>query len=190
MKKRFFVAKKSNSIAGLLQPLLAFYQSNVPLLPFMLKTLLAVIVNPTLLKDSSSASMLLKIDLLKVNDIHLGFAAEEEARKQVQKKKQVCELREQTQVSVRAIVEWSPLTCVIIRNVVVFDPRNMAASGAETLIKKLKPLTQKLVALRIINFQTADKALMQYRLLLGKEVIMSKDIFLNFNSRENHFDFK
>ena len=81
----------------------------------MLKTLLAVIVNPTLLKDSSSAAMLLKIDLnkednlLKVDDIHLGFVAEEEARKQVQKdtvkKKQVRELREQTQVFVRAIVE-------------------------------------------------------------------------------------
>ena len=195
-------------IAGLLQPLLAFYQSNVPLLPFMypdikamLKTLLAVIVNPTLLKDSSSAAMLLKIDLnkednlLKVDDIHLGFAAEEEARKQVQKdtvkKKQVRELREQTQVFVRAIVEKiaerSPLTSVIIRNAVVFDP-HMAASGAETLIKKLKPLTQTLVALRIINFQTADKALMQYRLLLGKEGIMSKDIFLNFNSREDRVD--
>ena len=125
----------------------------------------------------------------------MGFAAEE-ARKQVQKdavkRKQVRELREQTQVFVRAIVEKiaesSPLTCVIIRNVVVFDPRNMAASGAETLVKKLKPLTQKLVALRIINFQTADKALMQYRLLLGKEVIMSKDIFLNFNSREDRVD--
>ena len=126
----------------------------------------------------------------------MGFAAEEEARKQVQKdtvkKKQVRELRGQTQVFVRALVEKiaerSPLTSVIIRNAVVFDPRNMAASGAETLIKKLKPLTQKLVALRIINFQTADKALIQYRLLLGKEVIMSKDIFLNFNSREDRVD--
>ena len=29
---------------------------------------------------------------------------------------------------------------------------------------------------------------MQYRLLLGKEVIMSKDIFLNFNSREDRVD--
>ena len=196
-------------IASLFEPYLTFYQKDVPLFPFMyqdlkvmLKALLSVIVKPSLLKDTSTASKWLEIDLnnqdnfLKVEDIHLGFAAEEEIRKHLQKdtikKKDILELRKQTQILVKRVIskiaERSPLSSVIVRNALVFHPRIMVTYTAEKLTRKFKSLTQKLLQLNIINFQVADKALVQYKLLLTKEVITSKEKFLKFQINEDRVD--
>ena len=84
-------------IAGLLQPFLKIYQTDQPMLPFLLnrfrvpvKTLLENIINPIVLEKSKTSTELLNIKLddqknLKTNTVHVGFAATNEIQKQLQK---------------------------------------------------------------------------------------------------------
>lgn len=80
-------------IAGLLQPFLKIYQTDKPMLPFLfddlkslVKTLLTNIVDSNILEKSKTTKELLDIkldqnNLLKTNDVHIGFAASSEVRK-------------------------------------------------------------------------------------------------------------
>ena len=97
----------SESVAKQLQPFLAIFQSDNPLLPFMASTLQKIIaglmkrfVMADVLQKATSAVKLLKLDLtekktfLEINKVDIGFVAVDKLKKlQAEKKISDCQVR-------------------------------------------------------------------------------------------------
>ena len=64
----------------------------------------------------------------------------------------------------------------------------MAAKSHDLLKKKVKNLIQKIVTLKLINFETEDKALAQFGKFLANEATTEKKKFLDFKSAEQRLD--
>ena len=76
----------------------------------------------------------------------------------------------------------------IVCNSEAIYPKVMAAKSHDLLKKKVKNLIQKIVTLKLINFETEDKALAQFGKFLANEATTEKKIFFDFKSAEQRLD--
>ena len=168
-------------IAGIMKPYLTCYQGEGPMIPFMnddiLKfytSLLAIVVKLTVLSKCKNGLDLMKLDLaeddniLAPKKIHLGFAAEDVIIRlggDVETAK-VKTLRGEARAFVVATCKKlairNPLSYVIVRNSIVFNPKSILELSKEYLSVKIKKLMMKLVHLKKLPSKTADDALIQY----------------------------
>ena len=63
----------------------------------------------------------------------------------------------------------------------------MAAKSHDLLKKKVKNLIQKIVTLKLINFETEDKALAQFGKFLANKATLRRNFF-DFKSAEQRLD--
>ena len=130
-------------LAGKVQPFLLKYQTNKPMIPFMYRDLKLLITNLLRLfakKDKvKTGKKLVTINLhddanlLPLEDVEIGFAAEYDIKQMMQKdaitKSAIKEFRRKCVVFFRSmlekIFERSPITSDILKCAAVFDPSNL-----------------------------------------------------------------
>ena len=89
---------------------------------------------------------------------------------------------------VAKLAERSTINSVIVRNALVFDPNVMVKHTHENLIANFKTLTQAMVELKVLEFKTADGALLQYRQFLAKYLKHSMEKFIQFDREKERLD--
>ena len=103
-------------------------------------------------------------------------------------KSRLCEWTHVHLLPLNKISERNPLASVIVRTADVFDPKVMIATEEEVLKQKMKILTQRIVKLKIVTFNTAGNALQQYSAMLQNVLVASRDAYLSFNRKEQRLD--
>ena len=109
-------------------------------------------------------------NFVETKNLHLVFAAESELQNLFKcgkvNQEQVLNLRREALVFVRTciekVVEGNPLMAIVVRNSEVICPKMMATKRHDLLKKNVKNLIQKIVTLKIINFETGDKAMAKF----------------------------
>ena len=167
-------------IASILQPFLAKYQTPKPMIPYLYgdlskvyRSLLDVIVKEDLLEDCNGYQ-LPKVDIDKnlknEKDFTIGFVTQskikELKRKDTVTKEQLTDFYKNIKVCIKRLIlklnERCALNHVVVRNAVVFNPVLIIRSKIKYLKKKLKPILEHLVALKIIKASKCDKIVAQY----------------------------
>ena len=196
-------------MAGFLEPYLTCHQGEGPMIPFMdgdiqklYRGVLAVIVKPKVLDNCKNGLDLMKLDLkndeilIKSKKIHLGFAAEDAILKLSgdgdAEGEQVNTMREGAKKFVLAmchkLAARNPLSYVIVRNDICFNPKSILALGEDILCVKIKKLIMKLVHLNKIASNIADSALKQYREFLSDHVVLHKEKLLAYDRKTKRLD--
>ena len=127
-------------------------------------SLLGLIVKPKVIEEAQT-SALVKLaqnekNLVETKNGHLGFAAEIELQNPLKcgkvNQEQVLNLRMETLLFVRTciekVAEYNPL--IVVRNFETICQNVMATKSHNLLKKNVKNLIQKIVTLKIINFET------------------------------------
>ena len=167
-------------VASILQPFLKKYQCQKPMIPYlygdltkMYRSILKIIIKDDVVNETNGYQ-LPKLDkeenVKKGKDFNIGFATEgiikDIEKKDIVTKEQMKSFYENVETCVKAIIdklnERCPLTSVVVRNSVVFNPIMIVQSKVGPLIKKLKPLLQHLCSLKIIQSFKCDKIISQY----------------------------
>ena len=86
------------------------------------------------------------------------------------------------------VAERNPLMSIVVRNSEAICLKMMATKSHDLLKKNVKNLIQKIVTLKLINFETEDKALAQFGKFLANEATTEKKKFLDFKSAEQRLD--
>ena len=168
-------------LAGLLQPFLTAFQGDGLMLPYLCSSikelvvsLLGLILRPKVIEEAqTSASVKLaqnEKNLVETKNVHPEFAAEIELQNLLKygkvNKELVLNLRREALVFVRTciekVAEGNPLMAIVVRNSEVICPKMMATKRHDLLKKNVKNLIQKIVTLKIINFETGDKAMAKF----------------------------
>ena len=178
-------------IASHLQPYVTRYQKDMLMLPFLNADvkdlsvkLLVFIIKLEILKNYNTSLELTKIDLLdkdmflKKKNVHLGFAAEQELR-QLRLKDSVAldninKCRKETMQFDLTVLEKffarSPMKSAIVRNVSLFNPKQMVSEKPDQLKEKLKKLLHHLIYLNQVTTTLAENSLSQYMSFLQSDV--------------------
>lgn len=194
-------------MAGILELYLTCHQGESPLVPFMdgdlrrlLKSVLAVVVQPKVLEKCKTGLDMIRLDLddekslITPKKMHLGFAAEDEIVKLggQTNTEAVDNLKQGAFKFVVAMLEKlqnrNPLASSIVRNSVVFNPKSIASLTSDNLNTRMKYLIAKLVGLQKIQSSLGDKALAQYRDFLSEFVPLNKEKFVSFKRDEKRLD--
>ena len=185
VKDAFSVAKFQffSFIASILVPFLKFYQTDMPMIPYMsddLKLLITsvvrLIMKPSVIENCKSAADLTKIDLwkkdnlLKYSEINIGFSAEallaaltkadQITAAEIKIFRKSCAMFLLS--TLEKIIERSPLRSVIVRNSSCFQPNMTPRTLPETNIRKLKVILQHMISLTIISSEVGDKVVSQF----------------------------
>ena len=194
-------------LTGLHQPFLAAFQGDGPILPYLCSnvkelvvSLLGLIVRPKVIKEAQT-SALVKLaqnekNLVETKNVHLGFAAESELQNLLKcgkvNQEQVLNLRRKALVFVRTciekVAERNPLMSIVVHNSEAICLKVMATKSHDLLKKNVKNLIQNIVTLKLVNFETGDKALAQFGKFLANEATTEKKKFLDFKSAEQRLD--
>ena len=194
-------------LAGLLQPLLTAFQGDGSMLPYLCSSikeliifLLGLIVRLKVI-EKAQISALVKLaenekNLVETKNVHLGFAAESELQNLLKcgkvNQEQVLNLGREAVVFVRTcfekMAECNPLRSIVVCNSEAICLKVMATKSHDLLKKNVKNLIQKTVTLKLIKFETGDKALAQFGKFLANEATTEKKKFLDFKSAEQHHD--
>ena len=86
------------------------------------------------------------------------------------------------------VAERNPLMSIVVRNSEAICLKMMATKSHDLLKKNVKNLIQKIVTLKLINFETGDKALAQFGKFLANEATTEKKIFFDFKNAEQRLD--
>ena len=155
-----------------------------------------MIATPNAIEESQTSSLVNvaqdKKNLSETRNIHLGFAAETELQNLLKCEKideeQVLQLRREALVFIRTcldkLAERNPLVSSIVRNSEAIDPQVMATKTHDVLKKKVKNLIQRIVTLKLIEFETGDNALTDFAKFDVKLQMTSRS-FLSSNERNN-----
>ena len=135
-------------------------------------------------------------NLVETKNVHLGFAAESELQNLLKcgkvNQEQVLNLGREAVVFVRTyfekMAECNPLRSIVVCNSEAICLKVMATKSHDLLKKNVKNLIQKTVTLKLIKFETGDKALAQFGKFLANEATTEKKKFLDFKSAEQHHD--
>ena len=68
------------------------------------------------------------------------------------------------------VAERNPLMSIVVRNSEAICPKVMATKSHDLLKNNIKNLIQKIVTLKLINFETGDKALAQFGKFLANSI--------------------
>ena len=194
-------------LAGLLQPFLGAFQGDGPMLPYLCSSvkelvvsLLGLIVRPKVIEEAQTSALVKLVqnekNLVETKNVHLGFAAESELQNLLKcgkvNQEQVLNLREEALVFVRTgiekVIECNPLMSIVVRNSEAICLKVMATKSHDLLKKNVKNLIQKIVTLKLINFETGDEALTQFGKFLANEAATEKKKILNFKSAGQRLD--
>ncbi|KAL2098320.1 hypothetical protein ACEWY4_007527 [Coilia grayii] len=171
------------SIAKELEPFLAMYQTDKPMLPFLcgdmvklIKGLMGRFVVATHLQEASSPLKLLEVPFQdstlhkNASQIDIGFAADTNL-KQVQSSKKVSE-RQALEVRLdckrllitllEKLLKKAPLQHSLVRNMQCLDPAHMARSK-EQCVKQMTRMLHTLVQSKHIDEGVCDDALREFR---------------------------
>ena len=86
------------------------------------------------------------------------------------------------------VAERNPLMSIVVRNSEAICPKVMGTKSHDLLKNNIKNLIKKIVTLKLINFETGDKALAQFGKFLANEATTEKKKFLDFKSAEQRLD--
>ena len=192
-------------IAGKVQPFLLKYQTNKPMIPFMYHDLKLLITNLSRLfvkKDKvKTGKKLVTINLhddanlLPLEDVEIGFAAEYDIKQMMQKdaisKSAIKEFRRKCVVFVRnmleKIFERLPITSDILKCAAVFDPSNLVLARG-TLMKIFKTLLTELVELKIISVSHGDNVLQEFSNFYDEERVLHLKQFKEYSEKDQRLD--
>ena len=158
-------------------------------------SLLGLIVRPKVIKEAQT-SALVKLaqnekNLVETKNVHLGFAAESELQNLLKcgkvNQEQVLNLRRKALVFFK-FSERNPLMSIVVHNSEAICLKVMATKSHDLLKKNVKNLIQNIVTLKLINFETGDKALAQFGKFLANEATTEMKKFLDFKSAEQLLD--
>ncbi|XP_047140612.1 uncharacterized protein LOC124815840 [Hydra vulgaris] len=195
-------------VASILEPYLLAYQTDKPMIPFMysdleklLRTILSLFVKQNVIDNSCISVQLKEVDfhkkdnLLKGNQIKLGFAAE--TRLAALRKKDIITIadiqsfhKDCTNMYVQLIEKFmdrTPLGSIIVRNSQVFNPNAMVVMTQEDAEKKCKSLLTHLISLKYVSPIFSDKAINQFADFF-RESRVYQDIFHEFNRERDSLD--
>ena len=106
--------------------------------------------------------------------------------------KQVAKMKDDARIFIKTIInkmsEGNPMSTVIARSVDAFDPKIIVNEGKDKLKRKVKSLIQKLVGLKLIEFNSGDEAIAEYSKCLMSEAIQSREKFIDFKRDECRLD--
>ena len=197
-------AKLANflSVAKQLTPFLTKFQTDKPMLPFLcsdlanlVRALMSRFIKSAILSEAKTISKLIAIDVTKrenhvdYSKLDLGFSTEQILKNLVTGKKlsdrQAMEFRMEAKsflvVVVKKILEKSPLSFTLSRNMVLLDPRNMIPDKLEENKPKLKVLLRVLIEAKRLTNDDADVVLRQYEQFVLDIVSQSAGEFKNFD---------
>ena len=168
-------------IAMYLLPFLGNYQTDRPIIPFMMsdlssviKGLVQIIVKPQIIQ-AAQGSKLFSVDLddedtfVTYSKVEIGFSTEKALKQAVKDKKvsdrQVLEFRLECKGFVvkvlKKLLEKCPVTYALVRNLSVLDPREMASKG-NACKSKLKKVLSHLVSCDKVQKRDCDEVIRQY----------------------------
>ena len=137
-------------------------------------SLLGLIIRPKVIEEAQT-SALVKLaqnvkNLVETKNVHPGFAAEIELQNLLKcgkvNRELVLNRRREALVFVRTciekVAEHNPLMAIVVRNSEAICLKMMDTKRHDLLKKNVKNLIQKFVTLKIINFETGDKALAKF----------------------------
>ena len=144
MQDPFVISKLmfSSFFCGLAEPYLKVFQSDRPMVPFIyskvksaIQLLLSVIVKPSIIEKSTTATDLKNINLsseenlLPINDVEMGFEVKKELKELIKKDNGSAKNRKFCEESrsvicdiVIKLFEESPVLCKMVRFTTVSDP--------------------------------------------------------------------
>ena len=195
------------STASIMLPYLQIFQSDAPLVPFViseLQTLLEMLMGKFVkwkeLEKLDSASKISQFDVslsehhVASKDIDVGFAAKS-FDKLIKDKKvsdlQVLEFRKECQAmlvgTVTKIQEWSPLKFSLARKLISVDPR-LIATNPESAIKMFQQALQQLIEAWWNTPGEGDTILAQFRRFIAEAQKYNKDKFASFQHENMWLD--
>ena len=195
------------SIANLLQPFLATFQTDTPMIPFLhtevekvMKGLMERFVKPALL---SAAKTCTSIDITKDNNlcsydkIDIGFSANKILKELTAGKKvsdrQAMAFRMETKSFLVAIVTHllvkSPLKYSLTKNLSAFDPRLMGvASKRESNKAQFRNIVDKVIQAGRFPEVDADRAVSEYVDFIDNVAVKCHSEFAAFNTASGRVD--
>ncbi|CAH3148926.1 unnamed protein product [Pocillopora meandrina] len=191
------------SMAKQLQPFLAIFQSDNPLLPFMASTLQEMIVGlmkryvkAGVLQKATSAVKLLKLDLsdvknfLEIKKVDIGLVAVDKLKK-LQADKKIYQFKSEFQSFLTTIVgklfEKTPIAYTLARNLTCLDP-NLIVTDKEGCCAKFNVVLSKLVKCSRLNIRDCDPLVLQYSEFLDLAIKAEKSAFEEFNFKVDRLD--
>lgn len=194
----------SLTVAGELEPFLAFFQAERPLSVFLfeeLKSMLDIIlerlVRADVLKEKSTAAEKMKIDLKEESNLtpvakmNLGHSAEAILKKsttldapEVRKLRQAA--REFLVALVEKIKERSPLKYKLTKYISSLSPTQIANSRSNCLHALFNKLCAHFVECKLIPGELADKAERSYKEFIKSNTV--KERMANFDMRVDRLD--
>ena len=192
-------------IAGQLQPFLASFQSDKPLVPFLsselsnlIRSLMRRFVKKDILSEASTADKLVKLAITN-KSIHVNYKKgdigilTEKALKESAgaSEKQVLEFRLQCKAFLiellQKVLTKCPISYSLVRNLSALNPREMA-TDADHCISKFKKVVSQLVAVRRIIESDCDALIQEYTRFLDNIPAFGSEKFSNFNLSTDGLD--
>ena len=200
-------------IASELQPFLANYQTDKPMVCFLatdlstlLRALMRRFIKDDVLSEATTVEKLMVVDVEEKSNhksykkIEVGFCTEnalKDARAKAQKvgcsisDKQLMSFMLQCKSFLIAIMKKLILKCPLfyslVRNMVALDPREMAAN-ANICRGKFKRILTVLVNSNKVRDENCDNVLQQYSTFLDRVPIIGSDLFSSFNPNVHRVD--
>ncbi|XP_048577470.1 uncharacterized protein LOC116618576 [Nematostella vectensis] len=196
------------SVASQLQPFLTAFQSDNPILPFLVSRLQKVIqslmkrfIKPDVLQQANSPIKLAKFDLsnkenyLDDKKVDVGFVAQAKIRKLLLDKKvsglQAFQFRNEFRDFMKSVVskllEKTPIAYSVARNLAFLDPAEIV-EDKEGSISKFKVVLKKMVEYKRVQMPDCDALVHQYTDFADKAVLAHKEVFLKFNFVKDRLD--
>ena len=166
-------------IAKFLLPFLESFQSDKPLVPFLaseLYSILSSIIEPIVTRsimDSLTVSSFSSLDLdddkvlVTSKKVAIGFAANDILKKLKLSEAKVIEFKTECRTfyatAAKKIIERSPLSRAIVRNMVCLNPKTVSTEDCSALIKKFEIILSKLVALNRLGTDACDDLIKEYK---------------------------
>ena len=146
--------------------------------------LLQLIIKPEIFENYNTSLELTKVDLsdknmfLKKKNVHLGSVAEQELRQLRLRDSVTLDsrnkfIKEATQFVLTLLEKFfarSPTKSTIVRNVSVFNLKQMVSGKSDQLKEKLKKLLHHLIYLNQVTTSSAENSLSQYMSFLQNDV--------------------
>ncbi|GBN16550.1 hypothetical protein AVEN_227752-1 [Araneus ventricosus] len=204
VKLRFFL-----TLTKIIEPFLAFYQRDCPLLPFLaddikkmvtdcLKTF--SVMKNEILEGLTTVNSISKFDFSSkasyadISKVSTGFSGDRMLKsltfqKKISKK-QLRDLKHECQdfvyTFIRRVLDKSPLNYVLARNMSCLDPRRMA-NQAHSCFSKMKVILSVLVNCKRLQEKECDSILMEFNSFLN-EVACNSEEFEKFEASKIRLD--
>ena len=195
-------------VANHLQPFLALYQTDKPMVMFlagdlsnMIRALMRKFLQDDVLAAASTDDKLLKIDVTEkkihktYKQIELGFSTEKELKEVVKKgglsQKQVMEFRIDCRTflirTLQKIMMKCPLSFSLVRNLTALDPRQMVNNPTHCRESMKKVLTV-LVNANKVKEKDCDAILVEYGNFLDKIPVIGSTEFSSYSPTSHRID--